>query len=270
VASTNSARKTFQVALLLCVACSLVVSGATVLLRKRQTENRELDRRKNILIAAGLYTAGVDVEKAFASIETRAIDIGTGKVEQQVDLSAYDERRAARDDASSIHLSPKEGLAGIKKIAKVYAIYLVKDDSGKIAQVILPIFGKGLWSTMYGFISVDKTLSAVSGVTFYEHGETPGLGAEITNPRWQNLWKGKAIYDRKGRLALEIVKGEVTKNTPDASHKIDGLASATITGRGVEATVRFWLGENGFGKYLKNLRMETGLTAPGADTTEKK
>jgi len=92
------------------------------------------------------------------------------------------------------------------------------------------------------------------GLGFYEHKETPGLGGEVDNPRWKALWAGKELFDSSGNIAIEVVKGAVMPNTSGKNHKVDGLSGATLTSRGVSNLVRFWLGDQGYGPLLANLK----------------
>ncbi|MGL4860029.1 MAG: NADH:ubiquinone reductase (Na(+)-transporting) subunit C, partial [Enterobacteriaceae bacterium] len=118
-------------------------------------------------------------------------------------------------------------------------------------QLVLPVYGNGLWSVMYAFLAVDIDGQTVKGITFYEHGETPGLGGEIENPNWQKGWIGKKLFDPQGDIAIHIVKGGAR---PDDINGIDGLSGATLTTNGVQHTMQFWLGENGYGPFLKKVR----------------
>ncbi len=128
-------------------------------------------------------------------------------------------------------------------------IYLVKDDA-RIEQVILPIEGAGLWATMYGFLAVEADGKTARGLQFYEHGETPGLGDAVDKPAWREQWKGKRLYDDDGNPLIEVVKGLAPAGS---DYQIDGLAGATLTGRGVSVFVRYWIGEQGYGPYLRSL-----------------
>ena len=148
-----------------------------------------------------------------------------------------------------------QDLADIKISPKYMLVYFIKEGE-EINRIILPVYGKGLWSTMYAFLALDKDLETVTGVTFYEHGETPGLGGEIENPRWNNLWKGKDAFDDNFNVQLEIIKGTVDRNRPQAIYQIDGLSGATITARGVDKMIKFWLGDNGYAPFLNKLREE--------------
>jgi Na+-transporting NADH:ubiquinone oxidoreductase subunit C len=129
-------------------------------------------------------------------------------------------------------------------------------EFGSIEKVILPIYGKGLWSTLYGFLALGKDLNTVEGITFYEHGETPGLGGEVDNPNWKALWKGKMAFDDAGTVALTVIKGKVDPSEENARYQIDGLSGSTLTTRGLDAMVKFWLGDQGYGAFLKQLKKD--------------
>jgi Na+-transporting NADH:ubiquinone oxidoreductase subunit C len=106
---------------------------------------------------------------------------------------------------------------------------------------------------MYGFLAIDRDGNTVRGLTFYEQKETPGLGGEISNPRWQALWVGRKAYDPSWEPRLTVIKGRAGPPEQD-SHRVDGLSGATITSQGVSHLVRFWLSREGYGPYLAKLR----------------
>lgn len=253
-ANKESVGKTLLVAFLVCVVCGVVVATAAVSLRPVQSKNQLLDKRMNILQAAGLYQPGVDVNTVFKSIERRFVDIDTGEYVEMPE--SYDQRKAAKDPQRSERLSGKEDIAGIKSQANVAEVFLARGDNGDLSRIILPVHGYGLWSTLYGFLALEPDANTVSGLGFYEHGETPGLGGEVDNPKWKALWEGKKLYGEQGEVEIQVVKGAVDSKTPNAEHKVDGLAGATLTSNGVSNLLRFWVGENGFGPYLK--RMQQG------------
>lgn len=283
----DSLGNTIKVALLLSVVCSLLVSVAAVGLRGRQNANKELERKKNILIAAGLYDeqqgrlvidgkvrADLTVRELFQEakgerpwVETKIINLDNGKdisSETQKQIAArfgkpylekYDQKKAANDPTGgwSDRVAPGKDVAGIKRREKYSYVYLVHKANGELEQVILPIRGYGLWSTLWGFIALDADLVTIRGITYYEHGETPGLGGEVDNPDWKAQWDGKQAFD-DGEVKIRVIKGAVDEDAPEAEHKIDGLSGATITSRGVTNMLQFWLGEDGFGPFLEQLR----------------
>ena len=249
----ESVSKTFVVAIVLAAVCSLLVSGAAIGLRSKQEANKIRDRKKNILIVAGLYDAQASVEEAFKQIEQHIVDLATGEYvskDQQLDPETFDQRQAAKNPELSVKIPREKDLAGIGRRAKYSLVYLVKKD-GKLDQVIVPIDGKGLWSTLYGFLAIGGDLNTVLGITFYEHAETPGLGGEIDNPAWQAQWAEKKVYDKDGSVQLHVVKGAADKNSP---YQVDGLSGATLTANGVTNLVKYWLGDDGFKKLMERLQ----------------
>jgi Na+-transporting NADH:ubiquinone oxidoreductase subunit C len=249
----DSRTKTIAVALLLCLVCSVLVSTAAVTLRPLQEANKALDKKRNILQIAGMLREDANIDEQFAQIEARVVDLDSGEFVDAVDPQAYDQREAARDPATSQALNKQEDVASIRRRANRATVYLVREDD-RLETIILPLHGYGLWSTMYGFIALDGDGRTVKGFGFYEHAETPGLGGEIDNPNWKALWPGKEVYDDNGEVALEVIKGAVTGATPEPEHKVDGLAGATLTSRGVSNLLQFWLGEQGFKPFLDSIR----------------
>lgn len=266
----DSVLRTLTVALLVCLVCGVVVATAAVMLRPVQEKNKLLDKRVNILQAAGSYQAGMDVDKAFKSIERKFVDLQTGEYVEMPD--SYDQRKAAKDPAQSERLEGKVDTASIKRQAKVAEVYLANDENGALSKIILPIHGYGLWSTLYGFLALEPDANTVAGLGFYEHAETPGLGGEVDNPKWKAQWPGKEVFATDGSVGIQVVKGTVDAGAADASYKVDGLAGATLTTNGVNNLVRFWVGDNGFGPYLDKIHAsaegDAGVSADAAPTAD--
>ncbi|HEY7885658.1 MAG TPA: Na(+)-translocating NADH-quinone reductase subunit C [Cellvibrionaceae bacterium] len=255
MANNDTIKKTVIVTVLLCFVCSVIVSTAAVLLKPLQVANQELDFKRNILSAAGLLEAGGDVEQIFSQrVSMRAVDLDSGEYTDEVNPATYDQRAAAKDAALSTNLTKKEDIAGISRRENYSLVYLVENESGQLSKIILPIKGYGLWSTLYGFIALEADANTVAGLGFYEHGETPGLGGEVDNPRWKANWEGKKVYGDDGSVALTVIKGQVDPSSSRAEHQVDGLSGATLTARGVANLVQFWLGESGFKPFLDKLQ----------------
>ncbi|GAB4377668.1 MAG: Na(+)-translocating NADH-quinone reductase subunit C [Calditrichia bacterium] len=260
--SAESTKKTVAVVLGVCMVCSVLVSTAAVGLKARQNENRKIEKIKNILIAGNLLTPGVDVRQVYQEkIEGVIIDLETG---EKIPESMYDDVLNVQTfDIKEVSSHPKYGkaipanedIAGIKRMPRYMVVYFVKGDDG-FDKIIFPIYGKGLWSTLYGFIALSKDLRTIEGLTFYEHGETPGLGGEVDNPRWKQIWHGKKAYDENWNLQIEVIKGRVDPSSTRAPYQVDGLSGSTLTTRGVDNLVKFWLGKNGYGTFLSKLRSE--------------
>ena len=242
--------KTVIVAVSLCLFCSMIVSAAAVALKPVQEQNKLFDKKRNILEVAGLYQPGVDIAKAFEEIEARVVDVQTGKFSDAADPNIYDQRAAAKDPAQSVKLD--DDPAGIGRQAKLASVYLIRDEAGVIDKVILPVHGYGLWSTLYGFVALQADGNEVAAFQFYEHAETPGLGAEVDNPNWKALWPGKKIYGENGEVKITVAKGVPSADMAD--YHIDSLAGASLTARGVDNLIRFWMGDQGFKLFLDNLK----------------
>ncbi len=254
----SSVQYTLRFAFIVCVVCAVLVSASAVTLRERQQSNAELDRRRNVLLAAGMMSPGErigsdEIERRFAAFEVVAIDLETGEVSDAVDVATYDQQRALADPSASRAVA--RNAAQVTRVPDVAVVYQRHDDAGQLELVVLPIEGKGLWSTMYGFLALGPDLSTVRGLTYYQHGETPGLGGEVDNPRWKALWPGRQVFDAEGDVRIEVIRG--TAGPPESDpYRVDGLAGATITSRGVSAMIGFWLGPEGYGPYLQRLRKE--------------
>ena len=241
-----------------CLVCALFVSASVVLLKDRQEENKVLDKQKKVLAVAGFMEEGEDlssdtVKSLFAeNIEAKIIRLEDGSYIDVVDTTKFDQRKAGKDPKSSSVAPPNP--AKVARVPNNAMIYQVVKD-GKVKRLILPIEGKGLWSTLYGFLALESDARTISGITFYEHGETPGLGGEVDNPQWKSLWKNRKAFesDQLEDPAIQVVKGAAGPPTEDP-HRVDGLSGATITSRGVSHLVRFWLGDDGFGPYLREYK----------------
>jgi Na+-transporting NADH:ubiquinone oxidoreductase subunit C len=241
-----------------CLVCSVLVTSSAVSLKDRQMENKRLDRQKKILVLAGLMEKGEDIDSAEIdkrfgdNIKAYVIDMETGDYDASADAANFDQRKAAKEPATS-ETAP-DNKSGIQRVPNQALIYHVLEN-GEPVTLILPVEGKGLWSTMYGFLALATDTTTVKGITFYEHGETPGLGGEIENPSWTAKWPGRQAYDESWNPVLKVIKGAAGPVETDPT-RIDGLAGATLTARGVSHLLDFWLGKNGFSPYLEKFRAE--------------
>jgi len=270
----DSLEKTIAIAVALCLVCAVLVSFAAVALKPLQIDNKAADMKKNILDVAGLLEEGADINSAFAEkIEAKIVDLETGDYVKNIDADEFDQRKAAKDPAQSVAIPKQKDIAHIRVKAKYATVFLVK-ESGAIKSIILPMHGYGLWSTLYGFLSLDADGQTVQSINFYDQAETPGLGGEVVNPNWRALWKGKKVYaetdqpsSEKGLIteadigepALSLIKGVVDNTKPGSQYQVDGLAGATLTSTGVTNLVRYWMSDEGFAPYLKKVRTVKGV-----------
>ena len=251
---------TVMFAAAVCGVCSIFVAGSAVSLADRQETNKLLDRQGKVLDVAGLVADGEKLsaeqiaERYGENIKPMLIDLKTGKPADG-DPANFDQKKAAADPATS-HAAPPND-AKVMRLPEKALVYKV-EQGGELKGIILPIEGKGLWSTLYGFLALESDAETIQGITFYQHGETPGLGGEVDNPRWKNLWKGRKAFDDEWEPKIAVKKGTAGPPAEDP-FQVDGLSGATITSRGVTHLVQFWLDDNGYGPYLENYRSEHGI-----------
>ena len=260
--SLNSNSYIIGFAAAVCVVCSLFVSGAAVSLKSKQLLNAQLDLQKNIISVAELPESkdisALSVEKIEGlfvksenpnRIEQLYIDIDTGKITEVDDATIEKDKKGCSDRAKEIDKKSNTAkLACRPKYQDIYKVY----NKGEFSRYILPVVGKGLWSTLKGFAAVDSSRKKVVGLTFYSHGETPGLGGEIDSAKFKGDWaSGRTIYKNENPdagVALKVAKG-AAKNK---KYEVDGLSGATLTANGVTGMMSFWFGDLGYKKFLKN------------------
>ena len=247
-AKKESLGKTIGVVVAVCLVCSIVVSGAAVGLRSLQQTNAALDKKSNILNAAGLYEMGMSnnaIESTYSErVEQRYVNLEEGTF-VEAPAPDYDMYKAAKQTEYSTKVTNSN--VGFQRRPNVASVYLVRKEAGDVSRIILPVDGSGLWDLMYGFLAIDADGQTVRELIYYQQKETPGLGGEVQNPAWQDKWDGKELYEN-GEVAIRVVKNA----NPSNPHTIDALSGATLTSNGVENTIRYWVGEQGFGQFLKN------------------
>lgn len=252
MSDNESPSRLFGVVIVVSLICSLLVAGATIFLREKQQRNKQLERKRNVLVAAGIASAKMtesEIEAGFARVRPIIVDFSTGKIDTSVDATRYDMQRAAKDPDTSIAVDPAKDTALLHRMPRHGIVYVLAGEKGT-EKLILPISGLGLWSTIYGYISLQNDGKTVSGLTFYQHGETPGLGGEIDNPAWRRSWQGKVAYAPGGRPVIEVLRGKVDVSRSGSEHQVDGVSGATITSRAVGNMVNFWLGDAAYGKFI--------------------
>ena len=205
----------------LTIVCSLLLSLASEGLRSLKEKNVEIDKKKNILNAIGLNItslSNLDIDKYFSNnIDTVIIDID-GEINNILTIS----------DLVAI----ENNQTGEVKYYNNESEYLPMYEDNSRNVVVLPISGKGLWSTLFGYFAIDsRNYSTVRGITFYKHKETPGLGGEVSKKWFQSNFIGKEIYENNNLNSVKVAKaGYADENS---LYEVDGISGATITSNGV-------------------------------------
>jgi Na+-transporting NADH:ubiquinone oxidoreductase subunit C len=247
--------------LIVCVVCAFGVSAAAILLADRQEVNAKVAQQEKILDVAGLIRPGekLSTDQVQSLFEARLIPVlveletgnlladadGVSPAEFDMMKTAKATNDVAADNEAKVRFQPKVG-----------KIYYQVDDKGQVKKIIVPIEGYGLWGFLFGYLALEADGETISGITYYNHKETPGLGGEVDNPNWKGSWKGKkAFKPGEPEVAIQVVKNA------SGEFEVDSLSGATITSRGVSSMMAFWLGKKGFGPFLQKVR-ESGPPQP--------
>ena len=212
---------TYRFVLTLSVICAFLLSLTNSMLKEKQLYNIEVDRKKNVLKCAGLniyrFSNKEIVNKYNISIKEKVLTLDGNEANITIsDLKVVENKSTGQ-------------LNYLNNDKEFLPLYEYIND-GKIENYIFPISGKGLWSTLYGFNALSNDFINVKGITFFKHGETPGLGGEVDNLNFQNQFIDQKIIDEKGNLvSINIVKPGLAKG----HHEVDGLSGATITSKGL-------------------------------------
>lgn len=283
----DSLANTLIVAIVLSLVCSALVSAAAVILKPLRAANILHDKRTNILKVCGFSESDIKnaggVEKLFKDrFQTFIVDLNTGEeslagAQEAVKevgkkfedfLNDYDQLwcSKSKEPLVATELDKKADICGIKYRENFSHVFVLQNENdGSIEKYVFPVRSYGLWSMMQGYLAVEPDLQTVAGLTFYEQAETPGLGGEVTNPKWKAKWIGKQIFDQDGNVALKVAKA-LPENDPNG---VDALTGATITSNGVSYLMEYWMGDAGFGSFIKKEKSGEGLQLTPVSDSQK-
>jgi len=232
----QSNRYTIAFAFTVCVILSVLLSATYMSLKDRQELNRKLDRQKNILIAAGFSPENADdVGKLFLTrVKPMVLSLGGNVV-----LGKLPEQIISEES---------QNLFPLFRISKA-------DNEEETESFVYPIEGKGLWSTMYGYLAVDPNGKIVKGITFYKQGETPGLGGEIEKEWFRKNFIGKKLYDGDKLVGINVAKGKARDQAAyktKSQHMVDGISGATLTCNGITKMLK--INPKKYGLFFRQLR----------------
>ncbi len=252
----DSVLGTFVIIISFCLVCSVLVSSVVVALDPFKVAAIANDRQVSILKVSGFDVEGSVSQTYKKHIEAHLLNVETGNLEDDAvaadQIDGYNFASLAKKPETSVAIEKARDVAGIRSHSKYMPVYFSKDDNGKVVRVIVPFYGQALWSTVYGYVAIDPyDGNTVKAVTFYSHGETPGLGGEIDNPRWQAFWVDKKINNENGEYMFSICKNADHEGA-GKDFQIDALSGATLTSNGVNNTAHYWLGD-AYQPFFKNL-----------------
>jgi Na+-transporting NADH:ubiquinone oxidoreductase subunit C len=202
----------------------------------------------HILQAAGVVNPQSEVDpdtitELFQQFDGRLVDL-TATTWLTANAENFDYMQAAGEPERSLAIPSASDVASLGRRSTAMPVYqLIKD--GKVASIVLPIYGKGMWSEIHAYVAVDPTKLTITGLVIHSHGETPGIGDRIESTQWLNAWQGKQ--------ANKPIRLGVAGTGQEQGNNIDAITGATITTQSLVAIVNFWLGEWGYGPLLIKL-----------------
>ena len=233
--------------LIITVFWGFVLSFAATSLREPQQANEQRNIRENILRAVGL----MEREQKLEPEEINQL------YDDSVESFLVDHEGKVIPGSSADGVDLEEELENPDPAAWRLPVFVVT-EGGRASVYAIPVYGQGLWSTLYGYLALEDDLDTVKGITFYKHGETAGLGAEIEQAWFQDNFVGKRIFDGSALRSIQVVKGKVAdvfSNAADHTYAVDGISGASITGRGVTNLLQEKLAI--YAPYITRVRAET-------------
>ncbi len=244
----ESRTKTLAVAFLVSVTCAVFVTAATVVLRPIQTQNRaaEQQARLEALIAAVPGISDLIAQSGGDALSTVVIDLDAGAAAR--DVTAETLEAALSNTANWTTLPAADDVAGIGSRPDYAQIYLLRDGD-TVSLAILPVVGTGYNGRIQALLALRGDMQTLAGVAITEQSETPGLGARIAEPLWQQNFAGKRLFDDNGAIRFSVARAQA-----GSDHEVDGITGATRTGNGITQMVRFWVGPKGYGPLMTAIR----------------
>ncbi len=232
----KSNRYTFIFVTVISLIAALILSLASQLLKDRQRINIETDMKKNILASVGLMDGGICMTpEGRAAGECTTVQCCYEKNIRSLIVDFKGSTAGGSLRAEDISVTDE-----LNKPVKDrrYPVF-IRMEGNSVKAYCIPLIGKGLWSTLLGYMALKPDLNTVTGITFYKHGETPGLGAEIETDWFLNSFRNKKILNSRGELvAVTVVKGKANPASPDFVHQVDGISGATLTCNGVNDLIK--------------------------------
>lgn len=210
---------TFLYSVVLVIVVAALLSVVSLSLQPRQNENRENEKRQNILSAIHV-----------SSTADNSAELFNKYIKEQFILNTKGEK--VEGNAFDVNIQEQYGLPADKRALPVF----VAEVDGA-TKYILPIYGAGLWGPIWGYISLDDNKDTIFGTFFDHQGETPGLGAEITTPKFNNQFRNKQIFSGNTLVGIQVIKG----GNASGSNEVDAISGGTITSQGVQSMLKNYL-----------------------------
>lgn len=244
--------KTFGIAAIVALVCAAVVSTTSVMLKPLQDAHLEAERaaRMEAMLDTLPGMRGLMEEAGVTALETRMVDLATGRFAPEIDLAEYSATSAASDPATSIAIPPDADVAGIKRRENLAPVHLL-ERNGDLMLLVLPMRAAGYQSTIHAMLALEPDLRTVAALSITDHGETPGIGSRIADPSFTGRFPGTQVADETGAIVIDVVRGQAS-----GPFEVDAITGATQSSVAIGSMMQFWLGDLGFGPFLDHLEQE--------------
>jgi len=255
-----STRHTIIVTLVITITCAILVVATSGLLKPRQLAWLAIEMNRSIVTAmapslvAGEILTPAEVVEQFSQLDVLLIELETGERSTAEDPLVYNIFTVGDNPDLQYKIPTSMDIAGLVNrpiFAPVYQLY----DGAILQRVGFPVYGPGMWSTITGYIVLERDYNTISNIYFYQHGETPGIGDQIESQEWRQQWVGKKIRNEAGEFKLHQRKSTQDKDMDE--YQIDAISGATVTSVSVISMAQYWLGDDGYGLYLVRQREES-------------
>ncbi|MDX1286370.1 MAG: NADH:ubiquinone reductase (Na(+)-transporting) subunit C [Draconibacterium sp.] len=210
----NSNTYTFLYAAVMVILVAAILASVAMALKPMQKKNVEIEKKQNILASVNIESTAETAEEIYAEKIVNEYVVNVNGEVVEGDAFTTDLKKERAKDASDM----------------VLPVFECQTDEGM--KYVLPLYGAGLWGPVWGYVSVGEDMNTIYGANFDHEGETPGLGAEISQAMFEEPFKGKKIFDASGKL-VSILVAKVGEVAPE-EHKVDGISGGTITSKGLE------------------------------------
>jgi Na+-transporting NADH:ubiquinone oxidoreductase subunit C len=232
--------------IILTLVCAISLALASLGLKPFQDANKELEKKQNILATVMQVKSREEASSIYEKrVKSYVVDFNgnevKGKKAEEVDIAGEYKKKAQ------------------ERQLPIYEI--LSEDGSKSEYYVLPIYGFGLWNDIWGFVALKGDLNTINGVKFEHKGETPGLGARIATEEVQSRYKDKKIFQGENLASVMMAKGEMGGGNASIEafkgkdHEIDGMSGATITGKGLTAMLKDYLGC--YEKFIKSKKTKS-------------
>jgi Na+-transporting NADH:ubiquinone oxidoreductase subunit C len=236
--------KTVVMAFLVSAICALLVSGATVILRPIQSANRAAEQQARLEnLIAGIPGMSDMLAQDGGALSTVVIDLNEGAVAAKVTPATL--TTTLEDSNNWTGLTAAQDTAGLGQRPNFAQVYFLRGADGNLTLALLPISGIGYGGPIDAILALRADMNTIAGLAITQQSETPGLGARIEEPAWLGQFRGKSVVDASGTMRFAVAKGAAS-----SEFEVDGITGATRTSNAITRTVRFWLGDDGYGPLL--------------------